>query len=542
MSTEEFTADLGEVGALDRLKKDLSELKRELAASAGLQERVLETGSRSVDATTGCGGLPRGALVRLQDRSAKRADALMYSTIAKTQANGGLAVIIDFNRRFSPARARRMGIDLKKLRVIREQDLEEALAAVRELAEADLPDLVVVDLMHPKPSSASWLAKYLAAQEEQAEHSASDQAAEASLASLREALHDLGESISSSNTCVLIPTGGYGARRTSYDVMASDVLGKESTIHINLKSAGRSPQKAKGVGGRTRIEVEHEPGTARREAFMGLSSRGGIAESADLFETGSALDLVERRGAVFFYSGERLGHGREKAIKGLESQRDLRRGLANEIESRLDALRKEAVGVPAAAEPPQVDEQQTEDTPSPSVGRGLLGRLMDDTKKSRDAAKGPLGDLLRGGKHAGRFVNTWFDGGEKSDGLVVGVSYTFSLQIAAQPIQEGGDSQQFAEPDFGHHSGVHLLISLYSDELEIEKMNHHLWLPAYVNESTEVASTVVRPTRAGPAEIRIVISLDRELEVLQRLRVDLEVRQAAQLPGVASASPRGKKT
>ncbi len=120
-----------------------------------------------------------------------------------------------------------------------------------------------------------------------------------------------------------------------------------------------------------------------------------------------------------------------------------------------------------------------------------------------------------------RYVNTWFEGDEPVLPLVAGRRYEFKLAIGARRERDGVEATVFVEPDFAHHQNVDLLISLYSEDFEIETPSHQLCL--WKDADSDTVATGVTPRRPGRAEIRVVISLYRELEVLQRLSVGVDV-------------------
>lgn len=119
---------------------------------------------------------------------------------------------------------------------------------------------------------------------------------------------------------------------------------------------------------------------------------------------------------------------------------------------------------------------------------------------------------------AARVVNTWFDS-DHPPPFLVGQRYVFCLQIG--PEREGAEKAKFAEPDFGNHASLDICVSLYSRDCELENSGGVLHLDRV--GATDVLAVGLRPRRSGRCKLDIVLSLARELDVLQTLAVELEV-------------------
>jgi hypothetical protein len=131
----------------------------------------------------------------------------------------------------------------------------------------------------------------------------------------------------------------------------------------------------------------------------------------------------------------------------------------------------------------------------------------------------------------GRFVNTWFEADRPVPPLTLGQWEVFCLDIG--PREDEANAVPFAEPDFGVHHELELCVTLYSRELDIEHGTARIRLPRTGRSS--VARTRVRAHVAGHCRLDIVLSLARELDILQTLSV--EVRAQAQLAAIGATAP-----
>jgi len=67
----------------------------------------------------------------------------------------------------------------------------------------------------------------------------------------------------------------------------------------------------------------------------------GISREGDLLDLAVAKNIVEKSGAWFSYSGERLGQGRENVKNMLKENTDLRDRIEHEVRVKLGLLKDE---------------------------------------------------------------------------------------------------------------------------------------------------------------------------------------------------------
>lgn len=106
---------------------------------------VIPTGLPALDAALPHGGLPRGALAELVGPRSAGATTLALRAVARAQAAGDLACLLDLGRTFAPAAAIGAGVDLGALAVIQPADGAEAALAVATLLGRRAVGALVVD-------------------------------------------------------------------------------------------------------------------------------------------------------------------------------------------------------------------------------------------------------------------------------------------------------------------------------------------------------------------------------------------------------------
>src|ERR1700731_3311492 len=78
---------------------------------------VISTGSISIDAALGVGGLPRGRVTEVFGPESSGKTTITLQVIAEAQRNGGLAAFVDAEHALDPAYARKLGVDIDNLLV-----------------------------------------------------------------------------------------------------------------------------------------------------------------------------------------------------------------------------------------------------------------------------------------------------------------------------------------------------------------------------------------------------------------------------------------
>src|SRR5438552_8381725 len=73
---------------------------------------VISTGSISLDAALGVGGLPRGRVCEIFGPESSGKTTIALQVVAEAQKRGGIAAFIDVEHALDPAYARKFGVDV----------------------------------------------------------------------------------------------------------------------------------------------------------------------------------------------------------------------------------------------------------------------------------------------------------------------------------------------------------------------------------------------------------------------------------------------
>ncbi|MCY4109110.1 MAG: hypothetical protein OXG11_08790 [Chloroflexi bacterium] len=106
----------------------------------------LATGLPELDAATGFEGLPCGKLTELTGGSSSGKLTLALRALTTAMNGGGVAAYIDLPRQFYPPAAAAVGIDLRRLAVVRPDDAKGALRAASNLLNSEGFDAVLLDM------------------------------------------------------------------------------------------------------------------------------------------------------------------------------------------------------------------------------------------------------------------------------------------------------------------------------------------------------------------------------------------------------------
>jgi recombination protein RecA len=138
-----------------------------------------------------------------------------------------------------------------------------------------------------------------------------------------------------------------------------------SSVRIDIRRIGTIKSANEVIGSRTKVKVvKNKVAPPFREAEFDILYGSGISKEGELVDMASEHNIVEKLGAWYSYSGERIGQGRENA-------RDFLRAnpmIADEVEAKLRT--KLAVKpVPATAGAAEAEEETETAEPPPAPKR-----------------------------------------------------------------------------------------------------------------------------------------------------------------------------
>ena len=304
---------------------------------------VISTGSISFDLALGVGGVPRGRVIEIFGPESSGKTTITLQIIAEAQRMGGLAAFVDAEHALDPVYARKLGVDTDNLLISQPDYGEQALEITEALVRSGAIDVLVVD------SVAALVPKA----ELDGEMGDSHVGLHARLMS--QALRKLTGTVSKSRTSLIFINQirekigvMFGSPETTTGGRA---LKFYSSVRIDIRRIGAVKEGDVVVGSRTKTKiVKNKVAAPFREAEFDILYGEGISREGDVLDLAVVHNIVEKSGAWYSYSGERIGQGRENVRNFLKSNPPIFEKMDKELRAKL------AIGVAATAPVPPAPE------------------------------------------------------------------------------------------------------------------------------------------------------------------------------------------
>ncbi|MDE3164603.1 MAG: recombinase RecA [Acidobacteriota bacterium] len=306
---------------------------------------VISTGSISLDAALGVGGVPRGRICEIFGPESSGKTTIALQVAAEAQKKGGIAAFIDVEHALDPIYARKLGVDVDNLLVSQPDYGEQALEITAQLIASAQIDVLVVD------SVAALVPK----SELEGEMGDSHMGVQARLMS--QALRKLTGQVNKSRTCLVF----INQIREKIGVMFGNpetttggrALKFYASVRLDIRRIAAIKDGDVVIGNRTKVKVvKNKVASPFREAEFDIIYGEGVSKEGDLLDLGVAQNLVEKSGSWFSYKGDRIGQGRENARQFLKDNPDVRQGLDSELRKALGLARPDAAASPAPTPEP----------------------------------------------------------------------------------------------------------------------------------------------------------------------------------------------
>lgn len=316
-----------------------------LGEATHLDVEVIPTGSISLDIALGVGGVPRGRVTEIYGPEASGKTTLAQHIVAEAQKMGGLAAFIDMEHALDPNYARKCGVNVEDLYISQPDTGEQALEIAEALIRSGAVDIVVIDSV----------AALVPRAEIEGEMGDAHIGLQARLMS--QALRKLSGAIKQSNTSMVFTNQLrmkigvlFGNPETTSGGRA---LKFYSSVRLDMRRVQAIKQSGEIIGTRAKVRVvKNKVAPPFRVAEFDIMYNEGISRVGDVLDVGVEMDLIDKRGAYYYYDEERVGHGRENAKDFLRDNPELAIEIENEI--------RERAGLPLISQP-LADE---EDLPS----------------------------------------------------------------------------------------------------------------------------------------------------------------------------------
>jgi recombination protein RecA len=294
------------------------------AEPTALDVSVISTGSISLDAALGVGGIPRGRVTEIFGPEASGKTTIALHVIAEAQKAGGIAAFIDAEHALDPVYAQKLGVKTDELLISQPDTGEQALEIAETLVRSGAVDIVVID------SVAALVPKA----ELDGEMGDPQMGLQARLMS--QALRKLTGIISKSKTAMIFlnqirqKIGMFvGNPETT---TGGNALKFYASVRLDVRRVNQVKEGEEITGSHVRAKVvKNKVAPPFRQAEFDIMYGEGISREGDFLDLAAERGIITKSGAWYSYNDERIGQGRENAKKYLKDNP----ALATELDARL---------------------------------------------------------------------------------------------------------------------------------------------------------------------------------------------------------------
>ena len=287
----------------------------------------ISTGSISLNAALGIGGIPRGRITEIYGPESSGKTTLSLHIIAEAQKSGGYAAFIDAEHAMDPEYAKKLGVDTDNLLISQPDTGEQALDITETLVRSGALDVIVID------SVAALVPKA----ELDGDMGDSHMGLQARLMS--QALRKLTGTVSKSRTSVIFINQirhkigvMFGSPETT---TGGNALKFYASVRLDIRRIGQIKEGDQVVGNRTRVKVvKNKVAPPFKNTEFDIMYGEGISYEGDLLDLAVQADIVNKMGAWYSFNKEKIGQGKENAKRYLQDNEN----VCTEIETGVKAF------------------------------------------------------------------------------------------------------------------------------------------------------------------------------------------------------------
>ena len=285
---------------------------------------AVSTGSLTLDAALGIGGLPKGRVVEIYGPESSGKTTMTLQVIAETQKQGGTAAFIDAEHALDPKYAENLGVNIDDLLLSQPDSGEQALEITDTLVRSGAVNTIVVDSVAALTPKA----------EIDGDMGDSHMGLQARLMS--QALRKLSANIKKSNTLVIFINQirmkigvMFGSPETT---TGGNALKFYSSVRLDIRRIGAIKKGDEIVGNETRVKiVKNKVAPPFRIAEFDILYGEGVSKESELIDLGVKHDILDKSGAWYSYGKDRIGQGKDNSRIFLKDNPE----VAIEIENKI---------------------------------------------------------------------------------------------------------------------------------------------------------------------------------------------------------------
>lgn len=338
-----------------------------LGQSANANIEAISTGSISLDAATGIGGLPKGRIIEIYGPESSGKTTLALHVVAEAQKAGGEAAFIDAEHALDAVYARNLGVDIDSLLVSQPDSGEQALEITEALVRSGAIDVIVVDSV----------AALVPRAEIDGEMGDSHVGLHARLMS--QALRKLAPAVAKSNTVIVFINQLREKVGVVYGNPEVTTGGRALKFYSSIRMEVRKVEQLKAagneiIGNRTRVKiVKNKVAPPFTSAEFDIMYGKGISKCGEILDMAVEMGIVKKSGAWFSYGETRLGQGRDNVKDYIEKTPE----FAKELEDLIKAKKGEVAEAVVTAKSAEKKEPVTK-TITKEKARAAIDIIVED--------------------------------------------------------------------------------------------------------------------------------------------------------------------
>ncbi len=304
------------------------------------QIESISTGSLSIDAALGIGGVPRGRIIEIYGPESSGKTTLSLHIVAEAQKTGGLAAFIDAEHAMDINYAQKLGVDVNNLLVSQPDYGEQALEIVDTLVRSNALDVIVIDSV----------AALVPRSELEGDMGDAQMGVQARLMS--QALRKITGAVSRSKTVVIFTN----QLRSKIGVMfgspetttGGNALKFYSSIRIDIRRIAALKDGQEVVGNRTRVKiVKNKVAPPFKIVEFDILYNEGISKTGDLIDLGLEFGIIKKSGSWFTYNEDRF-QGRDQFRRKLRENPEMMDALEHDVKVQLGLIVDESSDISEA--------------------------------------------------------------------------------------------------------------------------------------------------------------------------------------------------
>lgn len=290
---------------------------------------VIPSGSILLDEALGIGGYPRGRIIEIYGPESSGKTTLALHAIAESQRSGGIAAFIDAEHALDPQYAKNLGVNIDDLWVSQPDTGEQALEIAESLVRSGAVDIIIVDSVAALTPQA----------EIEGDMGDSHMGLQARLMS--QALRKLTGIIGKSKCMIIF----INQIRMKIGVMfgnpetttGGNALKFYASVRLEVRKIETIDKgEEDAVGNRVRVKVvKNKVAPPFRKVELDVIFGKGISAISSLLDSAVKHEFIDKKGAWYAAGDEKIGQGRDNAIKFLEANPDFQIEVEKKIREKL---------------------------------------------------------------------------------------------------------------------------------------------------------------------------------------------------------------